>query len=117
VRNLIKIDGKDIPTPSDYQVGIMDISKAERNARGDMIIERIATKRKIEVAWKHLSQSNLQLVLNAVSPVFFQVEFLDPQTNSRKTGTFYSGDRSTGALDYIDGNIRWKDCKFNIIEK
>lgn len=114
---MIKIDGREIPTPSDYQVGILDISKAERNARGDMIIERITTKRKVELAWKYLSKSDLQLVLTAVSPVFFQMEYLDPQTNSRVAKTFYSGDRNLGALDYLKGNIRWKDIKFNVIEK
>jgi len=114
---MIKIDGRNIPTPSDYSVGIQDLSKAERNARGDMIIERIATKRKIELAWKHLSKQDLQLVMNAVSPVFFKVEYLDPQTNSTQTKTFYSGDRNVGALDYINGEIRWKDIKFNVIEK
>lgn len=114
---MIKIDGKEIPTPSDYFVSIIDISKAERNARGEMIIERIATKRKIELAWKYLSKSDLQLAFNAVSPVFFQVEYLDPETGSLKTGIFYAGDRNVGALDYIKGDIRWKDIKFNIVEK
>lgn len=114
---MIKIDGREIPTPSDYQIGIMDISKAERNARGDMIIERIATKRKIELGWKHLSKSDLQTVMNAVSPVFFSVDYIDPLTSAQKTGTFYAGDRNVGALDYIGGDIRWKDIKFSVIEK
>lgn len=114
---MIKIDDKEIPTPSDYSVGIQDLSKAERNARGDMIMERIATKRKLDLSWKHLSKQDLQLVMNAVSPVFFKVEYLDPQTNSRQTKTFYAGDRNVGALDYINGEIRWKDIKFNVIEK
>lgn len=114
---MIKIDGRDIPTPSDYSVGIQDISKAERNARGDMIIERIATKRKLELGWKYLSQSSLQIVLNAVSPVFFSVSYIDPLTGSQKTGTFYAGDRNVGALDYTNGKIRWKDIKFSVIEK
>lgn len=95
----------------------MDISKAERNARGDMIIERITTKRKIELGWKHLSKSDLQTVMNAVSPVFFKVEYIDPLNSVKKTGTFYAGDRNVGALDYINGDIRWKDIKFSVIEK
>lgn len=114
---MIKIDGVEIPTPSDFQVGIMDISKAERNARGTMIIERIATKRKLEMAWKYLTKSELQQVLNAVSPVFFTVEYPDPQDNAIRTGTFYAGDRTVGALDYIDGQIRWKDIKFSVVER
>lgn len=114
---MIKINGVDIPTPSDYQVGIQDISKAERNANGTMIIERIATKRKIELSWNYLTKEQLQQVLNAVSPVFFTVEYLDPQDNATRTGTFYAGDRNVGALDYIDGKVRWKDIKFNVIER
>lgn len=114
---MIKVNGVELPTPSDYNVGIQDISKAERNARGTMIIERIATKRKLELAWKYLTKQQLQQVLNAVSPVFFNVEYLDPQTGSRRSGSFYAGDRTVGAMDYIDGNIRWKDIKFNVVER
>lgn len=114
---MIKVNGVSLPTPSDYKIGIQDISKAERNANGTMIIERIATKRKIELSWQYLSEQDLQQVLNAVSPVFYQVEYLDPQERRMKSGTFYSGDRNVGALDYIKGKVRWKDCKFNIVER
>ncbi|WP_438312213.1 DUF6711 family protein [Sporosarcina sp. FA9] len=114
---MIKVDGREIPTPSDYSVGIQDISKAERNANGTMIIERITTKRKLELTWNYLSKEDLSRVMSAVSPVFFQVEYLDPQTNSKKTGTFYSGDRNAGALDCINGTIRWKNIKFSVIER
>ncbi|MBU5677915.1 hypothetical protein KQI88_15970 [Alkaliphilus sp. MSJ-5] len=114
---MIKINGVELPTPSDYSVGIQDISKAERNANGTMIIERVATKRKLDLSWKYLEKSELSRVLNLVSPIFFQVEYIDPQDNRRKTGTFYAGDRTAGALDFIDGNIQYKDIKFNMIER
>lgn len=114
---LIKINGVDIPTPSDYIVGIQDLSKADRNTKGAMIVQRIATKRKIEMSWKYLKKEDLSRILNLVNSVFFTVDYIDPQSNSWKTGTFYCGDRSAGALDYINGNIRYKDIKFNIIER
>lgn len=114
---MIKIDGTKIPTPSDYQVGIMDLSKAERNARGTLIIERIATKRKIELSWNYLDKVKLSQLLKLVSPVFFKVEYIDPEENTWENGTFYCGDRKVGALDYKNGNIRYKDIKFNIIER
>jgi hypothetical protein len=114
---MIKINGVLMPSPSEYNVGIMDISKAERNARGDMIIERIATKRKLELVWKHLTRQELNRVLSLVAPVFFQVEYPDPQDNATKTGTFYCGDRTVGAIDYYNGQVRWKDIKFNLIER
>jgi hypothetical protein len=114
---LIKISGVVIPTPSDYQPGIMDISKAERNANGTMIIERVATKRKLELSWNYLSQQNLSLVLTAISPVFFTVEYIDPQLGGLKTGTFYAGDRNCPTVKYTNGVLEYKDVKFNLIER
>lgn len=114
---LIKINGVAIPTPSDYSVGIQDISKAERNANGTMIIERIATKRKIELSWKSLNKDELSSILKLVSPVFFNVEYVDPQDNSLRTGTFYSGDRNCGMISFINEIPKYKDVKFNLIER
>lgn len=114
---MIKVNGVEIPTPSDLSVGIQDISKAERNARGTLIIERITTKRKLEMTWSYLTKEQLQQLFTAVSPVLFTVEYPDPVTNTVLTGTFYAGDRKSGALDYRNGNIRWKDCGFNVIER
>lgn len=113
---MVKISGVEIPTPSDYLVSIMDISKAERNAAGTMVIDRIATKRKIEIAWKYLDKTELSRLFNLVSPVSFNVEYIDPQDNGFRSGVFYAGDRNAGALDFINGSIRYKDIKFNLIE-
>lgn len=114
---MIKINTVTIPTPSDFQVSVMDISKAERNANGDMIIERIATKRKLELTWKYLSQADLSALLIRVSAVFFTIEYPDPQTGALRTGTFYSGDRTAGAIDYQNDTPRWKDIKMNFVER
>lgn len=114
---LIKINGVEIPTPSAYTVGIQDISKAERNANGTMIIERIATKRKIEISWKTLSREDLSKILNSVSAVFFNVEYMDPQENKLKTGTFYVGDRNSPMMSFLNGVPRYKDVKFSIVER
>lgn len=114
---MLKINGSQMPTPSDYKWGEMDLSKAERNARGTLIKEIIATKRKLEMSWKYLPNDELQQLLQALSNNFFDVEFVDPHDNRTRTGTFYAGDRSVGALDYINGVPRWVDIKCNIIER
>lgn len=114
---LISIGGVALPTPSELQVGLMDLSKAERNAKGTMIIERIATKRKLEVTYEFLTRSELSLVLNAVSPVFFNLTYLDPQSNSYLTGSFYCGDRNVGFLDFRNGIPRYKNISFSLIER
>lgn len=114
---LISIGGVDLPTPSDFQVSIADISKAERNANGTMVIERIATKRKIEISYRFLSRTDLATLLNAVDPVTFSVTYMDPKTNANRTATFYCGDRSVGMIDFVSSVPRYKDIKFNLIEK
>lgn len=114
---MIKINGVALPAPSGYSVGIQDLSKAERNVKGTMIIERIATKRKIEIVWSFLTKDELSSILQKVSGVFFSVEYIDPEVGSNKTGTFYCGDRKCDALDYSNGTVRWKDIKFNLVER
>lgn len=114
---LLNIGGVDIPTPSEFTPGIMDISKAERNTNGTMIIERIATKVKLEMSWKYVTAEDLSTILTAVDPVFFEVTYLDPKSNSNLTKTFYCGDRTAPMMDYIDGVPRYKDLKFSLIQK
>lgn len=114
---MIKIDDVSIPAPDNYNVGIMDISNAERNAAGTMIIERIATKRKLTLNWQQISNKDLSSILTLVSPVFFYVTYPDPQDGKIKGGTFYSGDRTADGLMYKDGIMYWKSLKFDLIER
>jgi hypothetical protein len=114
---LLRINGVDLPTPSEYNVGIMDLSQAERNVRGDMIIERIATKRKIELEWAFLTGAQYSQILNLVDPVFFSVTYFDPKDNANKTGTFYVGDRQAPMMRFQNGVASWKDIKFSLIER
>jgi hypothetical protein len=114
---LVSIGGVALPTPTEFQVGIMDISKAERNANGNMIIERIATKRKLFFTYSYITRTELSLILQKIAPAYYSVAYLDPQTNAFKTGSFYCGDRNVGMVDYIDGQARYKEFTFNLIER
>lgn len=114
---LIIINNVTVPTPSEMDVGIMDISKAERNAKGNMIIERITTKRKIGIKYKYLTGAQLSTVLKAVAPTFYNVQYLDPQTNAFVTGSFYCGDRNMGIVSYVNDVIRYEDVSFDLVER
>jgi hypothetical protein len=115
---MIKVNSVDISTPSTFDVSINDIVKADRDAHGNMMIEKIATKRKLEMTWKYLSQSAASTLLSAVSTTtFFTVEYPDPLTGALRSGTFYCGDRSVGMIDYQASTPRYKDIKFNFIEQ
>lgn len=114
---MIKINGTELPDPSTYNPSIQDISNAQRNANGEMILERIATKRKIGLGWSFLSSVELSSLLNLVSGTFFSVEYIDPQDGGLKSGTFYSGDRSTSGVMFRNNIMYYKDVKFDIIER
>jgi hypothetical protein len=114
---LLTIGGVAMPTPTEYSVGVMDISKAERNANGTMIIERITTKKKISIKYSYLLGSELRTILTAITPTFYNVTYLDPVLNDYKTSSFYCGDRNMGIIDFQNGIPRYKDLTFDLIER
>lgn len=113
---LLVIDGLALANPSSYSVSVMDINKAERDANGDMFIQRIATKRKIEVSYSVLTQSEVAVILSSVSATTFSVTYLDTVTGATRTSNFYCGDRSSSGIKYVGGIMYYKDTKFNLIE-
>lgn len=114
---MIKINGVDIATPKVFEVSISDIDgETNRNANGDLIRDRISVKRKINLEWPPLSQSEIQALLNAVSSVFFTVTYPDPMSGVT-TKTMYVGDRTAPALIYKNNEVFWEGLKMNFIEK
>jgi hypothetical protein len=113
---MIQVSGVAIATPADFQVMIADISKAQRNAQGNMIIERINTKRTLSLSYNFLTQDDCAKILQAVAPVSFSVTYPDPQTGVNRTSNFYCGDRNLGIIDFLGGAPRYKDVKFTLVE-
>lgn len=113
---LLNIGGVDMPTPSEFTVSLQDISKADRNANGTMVLERIATKQKLQCKWSYLSSADLKTILGAISPVSYSVTYTDPTTNVLATKQMYCGDRSIGYIDFQNNTPRYKDFGFDLIE-
>lgn len=117
--SLVTANGVGLPTPSTYDVTVADITNAERNANGDMIIERITTKHTIQMHWKYLNATDLATILTAVAPTSsasFSTTYLDPVTNTNKTGNFYVGDRTLGMIDFKGGIARYQNVQLTLIE-
>lgn len=115
--NALTISGVVVPQPSKMQVEILDISTASRNTQGNMLIDRIATKRKISLEWAQLSNSQTPIILQAVNSVFFQASYPDPYTGTIQTRTFYVGDRSMPVYNYSGAHPVWEGLKMNLIEQ
>ena len=115
---MISVNGTTITTPAKMSVGIYDVSKsADRNAQGDILIDRVAVKRKLEMEWGPLSNSAISTLLGLVTDVFFTVIYPDPLTGAAKTITCYVGDRTAPALKYTSGTPYWEGLKMNFIER
>lgn len=110
----LKLNGVAVAAPLPYNVIINDLdAESGRNARGDMIRDRIGVKRSIPLEWGILTRQEAAQILNAVSGVFFQVEYDDPQLGIT-TKTFYVGNRDSPKI--IDGSF-YKGLAFNVIER
>ena len=116
---MISINGVQIATPKTYEATVSDLDgETNRNANGELIRDRIAVKRKLNLEWGPLTQSEIQTLLNAVSSVFFTVTFPDPQLGII-TKTMYVGDRTAPAYFYDEKakEVKWQGLKMNFIEK
>lgn len=111
------INGVAVKSPQKFQVGIQDIDgETGRNANGDMVRDRITTKRKLDCEWGMLTQDEMSQLLNAVSSEFFTVSYPDPILG-QTTKTFYVGDRTAPSYSFTDKFKPWSGAKFNLVER
>lgn len=116
---VLKVNGAEMPAPSSMKINIFDVSAAaDRSASGRMIIDRVGTKRKLELRWSHLTVDQLSALLTAVGEkTFFTAAYPDPQTGAERSMTCYCGDRAAGVLRMDDGKPVWTDVEMNWIER
>ncbi len=82
----------------------LDSDKSSRNTKGRLYRDRIATKRKLELEWGILTDTECKKILNAVAPQEFTVEFIDAQKGAM-TCTMYAGDRNPKVMTTSSGNL------------
>lgn len=105
-----------MPSPTELTVNLMDLSKADRNANGTMVIERITTKQKLQLKWSYISATDFKTILNAISPVSVTVSYTNPLTGAVENRQMYCGDRAASYIDYQNNTPRYKDFSVDLIE-
>lgn len=114
----MKINNVSIKSPSTMSVVISDIDgETYRNAKGTMIRDRIATKRKLNLVWNALTVAEMKILLQAVKEPFFTVTYLDAQEGTEVTKTFYVGDRTAPVYRLVNKKELWEGLQMNFIEK
>lgn len=116
-RTILQVNGKYIPDPSELQWGIQSVSdsNAGRSMDGNMHVNLVTRKRKLELKWNGIDFAATSEILKAVNPQTFQVTYWDALKNKNITKTFYVGDRTSMVKSYVQG-YRRNDVAFNIIE-
>lgn len=111
----------DLPTPEILEWSISDLDSDEasgRNQNGQMLRDRIATKRKISCTWLPLNDKEMSTLLNAISDTFFTINYPDAITGTNREMMVYVGDRTTSIRRILkDGSTQWESVSFSFIER
>ena len=113
-----KVNGNTMPCPSTWQWGLMDISAGESGRTDDTIMHknRVGQKRKIQVGYNGINDSDAQTVLQAVNPEYIDVTYYD-LLEGIQTRTFYVGDRTSPFKWWYDGKHILESLTFDLIER
>ena len=97
----MKINGVTVKAPQDLQVSIADeYANEEKNALGEKVKDRIATKRTLSCKWVFLTQTQISAILAQTADVFFTIEYIDTALGTT-TKTF-----TTKSKDSVKSKIR-----------
>lgn len=114
----LKINGQDFSgLVSGLKVGFETLvsDNSGRNAAGNTVIDVINKKIKVYVTLRHTTEAELRGFLGAISGYVVEVSFLNPQTNSLKTITAYTGTPEPEYYTISDKTI-YKPMSLNFIE-
>ncbi len=92
-------------------------SNTGRAADGNTIGDLVAIKYKLQCEWPPLSRADTAKIDAAVTPAFFNVNFLDPGNNTRITRVFYAGTPTYPVYSYVDGMRTYSGVKVDLVEK
>ena len=114
---MLKIAGVSVKAPTDLKIGRFDLTKSDRTAFGKMVMDVIATKRRVDVVWKMLPDDELKKIIDAIAAnkPFFSLEY--PDAGGTKTMTCYSGDIITSLWHTKNGVRYWEEVSIPFIEQ
>lgn len=117
--NMLLVDGVKIKTPSTFSWGLQDVSSSDAGRTQDALMHknRIAQKRKIDLAWAMPTPEEAHAILVAFNPEYINVTYWDPLAGGRITKTFYTGDKTAPVKIWTVNNKRYESISFNIIER
>ena len=113
---IVKLNDRIIKSPPIWEVERYKISKAERVASGNMVMDTIARKRKFIVGYTELSGQDLDTILDIIDTddEFINLEY--EENGKMKSAVVYCG--PIRAKKYrTNMGWYWVDISFNLIER
>ena len=120
--DILKINNQAIINPIAMQWEESDLDSSEgtgRNQLGNIFRDRITMKRKISVTFPPMNDGQMASLLEAISPLFFDLQYPDPRLGKQNTITVYVSDRSVPVYMY-DKVLKqwiWQGMSIDFIEK
>ena len=114
---MLKIAGASVKAPTDLKIGRFDLTKSGRTASGKMVMDIIATKRRVDVVWKMIPDDELKTIIDTITAnkPFFSLEY--PDAGGTKTMTCYAGDIVTSLWHTKNGIRYWEEVSIPFIEQ
>lgn len=106
-----------LPAPDNIKHTRRWISKGERNAKGDLLLESINKKRELSFSWHLLQQMELDRILSCTEArLEHTITYYDPYGKRVVSGRYYHTDVSFGVAVYVDGKYVYSGITFAVIE-
>jgi hypothetical protein len=114
---MLKIAGVSVKAPTDLKIGRFDLTKSGRTASGKMVMELIATKKRVDITWKMLPDNELQKIIDTITAnkPFFSLTY--PDAGGSATMTCYAGDINTSLWHTKNGVRYWEEVSIGFIEQ
>lgn len=93
------------------------VTNEQRNAKGDLTFDIVTKKAKIECSTReNLSESEVQIILNAVAGYRVSCQYRDTKTGTMKTISAYVPDPQPEPSAIVMGKTVYKEFALTVIE-
>ena len=109
------------PTPATikWELNTEDAPTSGRNASGYMFRDVVADKRKLQVSWPPLDDTQISTLLQMIDAPFFEIEYPDAHDGTVRDMECYVGNRPAPIKSYnaTSGKWLWGSLSVSFIER
>lgn len=98
----LKVNGVAVPMPSEMTWSKQDVSSEDAGRTQDTVMHKMKLSEKVKLVmkWNNVSPAIASQVMQAFSPEYMNVTYLDPMTNTYVTKYMYAGDFTVPVYSY-----------------